>query len=74
MARVATPSAAAEIRDFLDIFGIRSTTAPCPTPWRRARAGGLLRHRWRLQVLVFHEDAARAHRLLLQWTLPVNTQ
>ncbi|MEV4439195.1 hypothetical protein AB0K09_09260 [Streptomyces sp. NPDC049577] len=67
VARVATPTAAEEIRRFLDTCGIRSTTAPCPGRPRRG-PGGL---RWRLQVLVFADDAGRARRLVNDWTLPL---
>ncbi|GHF44271.1 hypothetical protein GCM10010218_26990 [Streptomyces mashuensis] len=63
VARVATPTAAAEVRRFLDTCGIRSTTAPCP----RRR---LSRSPWRLQILVFAEEAGRARRLVNAWTLP----
>ncbi|MBT2386503.1 hypothetical protein [Streptomyces sp. ISL-11] len=62
VARVATASAAEEIRRFLDTCGIRSTAAPCA---RRRRSP------WRLQVLVFADDAGRARRLVNDWTLPV---
>ncbi|MFF4405291.1 hypothetical protein ACWD4B_20755 [Streptomyces sp. NPDC002536] len=59
--RVATGTAAEEVRAFLDLCGIRSTTAPCP---RRRRSP------WRLQVLVFAKDAGRARQLVNEWTLP----
>lgn len=67
VARVATTSAAEEIRRFLDTCGIRSTVAPC---LRRRRAPAPLQ--WRLQVLVFADDAGRARRLVNAWTLPAD--
>ncbi len=69
VARVATTTAAEEIRRFLDTMGIRSTVAPCP----RRRRGAGRSSPWRLQVLVFADDAGRARRLVNDWTLPVNT-
>jgi hypothetical protein len=67
VARVATPAAAREVREFLDVVGIRSTTAPCTDGQRTART------QWRLVVLVFAKDVARARRLVDQWTLPART-
>ncbi|MEU4212463.1 hypothetical protein AB0F13_21115 [Streptomyces sp. NPDC026206] len=68
VARVATVTAADEVRRFLDTCGIRSTVAPCA---RRRR--GRIRSPWRLQVLVFADDAGRARRLVNEWTLPVGS-
>lgn len=69
VARVATTTAAEEIRGFLDTCGIRSTVAPCAVR-RRGRSS---RSPWRLQVLVFADDAGRARRLVNAWTLPLGT-
>jgi hypothetical protein len=66
--RVATPVAAEEVRQLLDISGIRSTIAPCPHD-HCGPAGP----QWRIQVLVFYEDVVRARRLLDQWTTPVHS-
>lgn len=68
VARVMTVSAAEEVRALLDAVGIRSTTAPCPRG--RLRAG---RHRWRIQVLVFRKDFARARKVLIRWTRSVKS-
>jgi hypothetical protein len=68
VARVATPAAALEVRKFLDVVGIRSTTAPCQDGQRTAP-----RPQWRLVVLVFAKDVTRARRLVDQWTLPART-
>ncbi|MCC3770538.1 hypothetical protein [Streptomyces sp. UNOC14_S4] len=75
VARVATTEAAEAVRAFLGARGIRSTTVPVPARprWRRVR---IRRHRpgpprWRHQVLVFADDAARARLLVNDWTLPV---
>lgn len=68
VARVATPAAAREVREFLDVVGIRSTTAPCLDGQRTAA-----RPQWRFLVLVFAKDVTRARRLVDQWTLPAGT-
>lgn len=68
VARVATRTAADEVQRFLDVVGIRSTTAPCP---ERSNAAAPVR--WRFQVLVFAEDVSRARLLVDQWTRPVGT-
>ncbi|MFC5720444.1 hypothetical protein ACFP1Z_09760 [Streptomyces gamaensis] len=70
VASVATAAAAAEIREFLDTCGIRSTTAPCS----RRRREPAARRRWRFQVLVFVEDVSRARRLVNEWTSPAGTR
>ncbi|MFI9721112.1 hypothetical protein ACIHFE_15900 [Streptomyces sp. NPDC052396] len=61
VARVASATAAEEVRAFLGGRGIRSTAAPCPR-----RSG------WRFQVLVFARDAGRARLLVNEWTLPAD--
>ncbi len=66
--RVATQAAADEVRVILDISGIRSTTAPCPDDGRDPDGS-----MWRMQVLVFAQDAARARHLVDQWTTPVSS-
>ncbi|MFD7337867.1 hypothetical protein ACFV98_17945 [Streptomyces violascens] len=65
--RVMTSTAAEEVRQLLDISGIRSTIADCPHGH-----GGLAGWPWRFQVMVFFEDLTPARRLLDRWTVPVH--
>ncbi|MEV4744415.1 hypothetical protein [Streptomyces sp. NPDC049555] len=67
VARTATRTAAEEVRRFLGTHRIRSTVADCAP-----RGRGRRRSPWKLQVLVFPDDAGRARRLVNDWTLPAD--